>query len=585
MMLQALVAYAEREGLGADPDFEARPVDYRLEIDASGRFLGLIPLGPGKDRAPLGGLPMGPLSRSQPGSPCFVVDNALYVLGIAKEDAQPGNAEKCRGSYQKLIQLAHEATADDALGALAKFLARPDQIEAADGKLKEREKKPEARGNCVLVPALGGCHIHERSAVATWWKSKRSGERANAEAGPLGRCLITGKRAPVARTHPPLKGSPFPGTGAKLVAYDKAAFGSHDLEQGDNAPVSEAAAQKYTAALNALLERDKATGRRKAAVDLDRESVVVFWTREESEAAAFVLDVLSPPAREADAADAAMAPWRGRAPATFDATPFYAVTLGVNSARVVVRDWFETPADRVKADLVRWFADLHVGPGDPEPVPLEGLMRALQATPDAAKDKRGLPPGIAATVFRAALLGAPLPRTLLIAAVARMRIPANDQDALRLRVAVIRAVLRRQRPNPVEVSVALDESRTDPAYLLGRLFATLEKLQLVASQRGNDLNATIRDRYYGAASTRPATVFPTLLRLSVHHAAKTKEDGLGILAEKAKAKVMNQLVDFPGALGLEDQGLFAIGYYHQRQAFFTPKAAKASDTPQGGTSP
>lgn len=363
------------------------------------------------------------------------------------------------------------------------------------------------------------------------------------------------------------KGPPFPGTGAKLVAYDKKAFETHHLEQGDNAPICESAARKYTAALNALLERDP-TGRRRSALDLD-ESVVVFWTRERSDAPAFVLDVLAPPARGADAAHAAASPWRGVQAHTFDPTPFYAVTLGVNSARVVVRDWLETTAAEVGASLARWFEDLRVGEGEPAPVPIPALLKALQATPSARGDKRGLPPGLTARLLHAALAGGPLPRALLVAAVQRMRVPTHDRDDLHLRVAVIKAVLRRQA-NALEVPVALDESKTDRAYLLGRLFAALEKLQAAASGRGNDLNSTIRDRYYGSASSTPAAVFGRLLALSMHHASKTRNDGLGKSAERTKAAIMAQLPAdrFPRTLTLDEQGLFAVGYYHQREAFF-----------------
>jgi CRISPR-associated protein Csd1 len=387
--------------------------------------------------------------------------------------------------------------------------------------------------------------------------------------------------AAVARTHPILKGAPFPGTGAKLVAYDKDAFTSQHLEQGDNAPVSGPAALKYAAALNALLEKD-AQGRRSSAIDLDDESVVVFWTREGRDAPELLLDVLAPPVRGADAVHHAESAWRGKAARGFDATPFYAATLGVNSARVVVRDWLETTAREVVSNLAQWFDDLRLGENAPEALPLVEMLRALQATPGARGDKRGLPPGQAARLFRAAVQAGPLPRSLLVAATQRLRVPPHAREdgrfVLRARVAIIKAVLRRQGR---EVPVALDESNTERPYLLGRLFATLEKLQLVASKRGNDLNATIRDRYYGAASSTPAAVFGRLLSLSMHHASKAKDDGLGVIAERAKASILGKLAAerFPRTLSVEEQGLFAVGYYHQREAFFAKKD-KAGDGPQ-----
>ncbi len=575
MMLQALVAYADREGLG-DLDFEKRPVDYELRIAEDGAFVGLVPLASGKKRAELSGLPIGPPSKNNPGYPSFIVDNAQYVLGTAKQGAKEGNAEKCLASYVALASEAAASSQDDGLLALKRFLDRPEERERADQDLARLEQKAaEKRGDRVLVPALdsdGARRLHERDSVTRWWRQRREGERTAAAEGPLARCLVTGRMSAVARTHPILKGPPFPGTGAKLLAYDKEAFTSQRLEQGDNAPVSEPAARKYAAALNALLEKD-ADGRRNSAADLDGESVVVFWTRDESAAPGYILDVFAPPKRGSEAVHAAESIWRGTSPQAFDPTPFYAVTLGVNSARVVIRDWFETTAADIKKSLDRWFKDLRLSEGEALPIPLSSMLRALQATPSAQRDKRGLTPGLAARVFRAAIEGGSLPRSLLVAALQRMRVPPHEMEdarfVLRVRVGIIKAVLVRQQ-HPLEVPMALDESNTERAYLLGRLFASLEKLQAVASGRGNDLNATIRDRYYGAASSTPASVFGRLLALSMHHASKAKNDGLGVIAERAKASIMSKLPAerFPRTLGLDDQGLFAVGYYHQRESFY-----------------
>jgi CRISPR-associated protein Csd1 len=364
------------------------------------------------------------------------------------------------------------------------------------------------------------------------------------------------------------------------VAYDKDSFTSYHLKQGENAPIGEAAARKYTAALNALLERDP-QGRRRSAVDVDQD-VIVFWTREASEAVPFVLDVLTPPASGENAARAASSPWRGLPAEAFDLTPFYAATLGANSARVVVRDWFETTAAHVKRNLDIWFDNLRLSIDDHDPLPLVPMLRALQATPNARGDKRGLSPALAARIIRAAMFGGPLPRELLAAAIQRMRVPPHAREdarfVLRARVGIIKAVLCRRDK---EVPVSLDESNTDRAYLLGRLFAALEKLQAVASGRGKDLNATIRDRYYGSASTTPAAVFGRLISLSMHHASKARDDGLGVLAERAKAEIITKLPPqrFPSTLTLDEQGLFAVGYYHQREAFFRKRDEPTTAAP------
>jgi CRISPR-associated protein Csd1 len=591
MMLTKLVEYAERERLG-DLDFEARAADYELRIDATGKFVGLVPLAIDRERPVLGDLPIGPKSKNNPGNASFLVDNAQYVLGTPKNNAKDGNADKCFKSYKELVATAAKESNDEALIALDKFLHEKSEVTRADAELADREmqraskpdvakKNEQTRGDRVLVPIFdldGARRMHERTRVVEWWKKCRDAERTAAADGPLGRCLVTGKLTPIASTHGYIKGSPFQGTGAKLVSFDKGAFVSMGLDQGHNAPVSEEAQRKYTSAINALLERDAARGRRKSAIDLD-ESVVIFWTREPSDATSYVLDVLNPLPEGGDAVAASAAVRTGRQFNTFSPTPFYACTLAANAGRVIVRDWFETTASAVKQSLDRWFDDLRVGAAESEPVPLPALLDALEAAPGARNDKRGLPPGLATTLFRAAVLGGRLPVSLLAAAVARMRLPPKERergDVLRFRVAVIKAVLRRTYERK-EIDVALDDNNTESAYLLGRLFAVLERLQGVAQGKPN---ATIRDRYYGAASANPATVFPRLIGLSMHHESKLRgeSEGLVVWYDKLKTNIFGKLPAeaFPATLDVRSQGLFAVGYYHQRESFFTKREEEGS---------
>jgi len=119
--------------------------------------------------------------------------------------------------------------------------------------------------------------------------------------------------------------------------------------------------------------------------------------------------------------------------------------------------------------------------------------------------------------------------------------------------------------------VSLDITNAAIGYRLGRLFAVLEKIQ----ERANPgINATIRDRFYGAASSTPVTVFGNLMRLKNHHLAKLDHVGERINYEKLIGEIMSGIGDFPTHLALDQQGRFAIGYYHQRQDFFTKKTDK-----------
>ena len=125
----------------------------------------------------------------------------------------------------------------------------------------------------------------------------------------------------------------------------------------------------------------------------------------------------------------------------------------------------------------------------------------------------------------------------------------------------------------------LDPSNQNTAYRLGRLFATLERIQEDAAGGPGKINATIRDRFYGAASSTPAAVFATLLRLKNHHLGKLHA-GRAVQMEKLIGEILGGVSDFPGHLPLPDQGRFALGYYHQRQQFFT-KADNQTQTNQG----
>jgi len=175
------------------------------------------------------------------------------------------------------------------------------------------------------------------------------------------------------------------------------------------------------------------------------------------------------------------------------------------------------------------------------------------------------------------LAGTPYPATLLQAAVRRIGSDAANR-VKPVRAALIKAYLNRYywfypNKNHKEVTMDLDVSQPSIGYQLGRLFATLEKIQEEANP---GINATIRERFYGAACATPVTVFANLLRLKNHHLAKLENKGRAVNFERLLGDIVSKLNDFPAHLDLHEQGRFAIGYYHQRQAFFTKKETDAA---------
>jgi CRISPR-associated protein Csd1 len=213
------------------------------------------------------------------------------------------------------------------------------------------------------------------------------------------------------------------------------------------------------------------------------------------------------------------------------------------------------------------------------------ILRELAPRPD--RDTDDVPPNIAADTMRAILQGSPYPLTLLQHVLRRIRAEQvaqhrNDQNVTHARAAILKATLNRfhriHPTNEKEITVALDITNDNPGYRLGRLFAVLEKIQEDA-QPG--INATIRDRFYGAASASPVTVFPRLLKLAHHHQSKIKSEkpGFAVNNEKWLSEIIGGIpTSMPAQLAMEDQARFAIGYYHQRQALFTKSTASDSDS-------
>ena len=571
-MLKALHDFAKREGLLRDPDYEPVKVHFELRIDPQGGVRELIPMvdEQGRPRSLL--VPrLG--TRTAKVVPRFLVDNAKYVLGYEpdeaatpKKSAKKSNPERLREraeAFARCVREANSTFCDEGLTAVLQFTQRLDENRAI--VLQRWPESIKRTGSETFVFRLDGDphYVHERPKAREAWSAARASS-AQSSAG-LQRCLVSGQLARPAETHPVIKRIPgAQSSGATLVSFNSEAFTSMGFTQSLNAPVSRAAAEGYTRGLNFMLEEGTGGRRFRQGIAVSPDTVVVVWTRDAAPEIVSLLDLIDAPASET-ALKVLEAPSSGLSPSDVDVSPFYAVTLGGNAARVVVRDWFETTLGEVKARVRDWFKALELVHAPPGPLPLWKLIQAIDPTGQA-----NVPPAIVAAISRAALFGGRVPPEVLRHSLVRLRVP-EKYDQTHPRVALIKATLIRTFRK--EVFVSLDESSTHVPYLLGRLFAVIERLQGVAL---GDLNATIRDRYFGAASTSPSVVFPRLLKLSVHHAAKA--DLKGRWLEKIKGQVIAALPAqrFPSVLALEDQGLFAVGYYHQREDFFIRK----SDVPE-----
>lgn len=570
MMLKALYELAMREKLLENPNFEKKKVDLFLRIDAAGKFLALEAAGIRLGQGQLIDVPRLP-KRANNIAAGFLFDKAKYVLGIGKEGRTVRWDEHCAQAFQALVDRLAADTQDEGAMAVSRFLSRRHEQIAAVLAAYPFGSGSDWLGSEYIAFRYHSDNsiVHERDVVRAYWSEIRS--RKSGKEGRSLTCLVTGIESAPTRLHPAVKRIPGSQTmGATLVSFSADTSITHGLPNSENAPVTRAAAEGYVTALNWLLEPSLSPPHRfRYGLAISEGAVVVFWTRDSSSVVDDLMQLLDEPepgghlrtGRPVAGPDKEFAD-RDSLPETED-TPFYAATLS-GKARVIVRDWIETTAAAVRQNLQRYLSDLHIGAGKPQPVPLRSLLRSMEAP------GRELPAALATRLVRAVLSGETFPRQLLSVALSRLCLPPDKYDErrlLNLRCGLIKAVLLRLQPS--EVTVSLDEGNTRVSYLLGRLFAVLDNLQ--AAFLGN-VNATIRDRFFGAASAAPALVFPRLLRLAIHHTVKSRR--LDLVKVKSHILALLPAPPFPSTLHLEEQGLFAVGYYHQRERLFEKKLAK-----------
>jgi CRISPR-associated protein Csd1 len=619
MILQALNDYYRRKMADADParrlpafGSEEKEIPFIFELTRDGRLAGILDTRSGDGKKKVAArfvVPKGAKKTSGIAAN-LLWDNAEYVLAVPDAKKLADASEKGKaGEYTlrladmqsafkaRIAGLPAEAQRDDGIRAVLAFM---------DGDPKEAASThavwPDiAASNPVLSFRLAEDAtdlVCQRPLVAIGASEDVAAEpeaevaHADGRASALAMCLVSGEVAPAERLHTAIKGVWGAQTsGANIVSFNLDAFNSFGKSQGANAPVGAAAAFAYTTALNHLLDRGS---RQRMQVG---DASTVFWAQKPGDADmedwfAEAFGMADDPDQHTEQVRALFdAIHSGRFDGASGRNLFFVLGLTPNAARLSVRFWhvgaLADIADRIKG----WFADLRIarGPNDIEFPPLKRLLGAVCL---ATKERPGgdidrLPPTIAGDVMRSILGGGPLPALWLNAAIQRCR---AEQQVSYLRACVIKACLnrsmRRDKPNRAqpqeEITEMLDPLNTSPGYRLGRLFAVLERAQEESAGGAGKLNATIRDRYYGAASSTPVAVFTTLLRLKNHHLAKLANRGRAVNFEKLIGEIVGGLGDFPKQLPLQEQGRFAIGYYHQRQALFVKAepdtATNADDT-------
>lgn len=593
MILQALVKYYEtllKQGKVEEPGWSAAKVSAEIQLDEEGKLLGILSLRNEVQRGkktvltdPLLQVPE-VFKRSSGVRPNFLYDGSSYFFGVDSK-GKPKRSIQCFEAARTFHhQLLDGCDSPVAQGVLKFFDSwQPDKAEENPVFQQNRDAIVGASG---LVFAVNGQEAQQDPEIRRRWMDyKNEGGEENSEKG---QCLVTGKVAEIALTHPNIKNvRGAQSSGAALVSFNAPSVESfgHEEDQGLNAPVSEYAAFAYTTALNQLIREGNSL--------LCGDTTVVFWAQSAEPLYQQVyMNFLNPSGtgenREQTVKAVLEKILQGVAADVDGITlspdePFYVLGLAPNAARLSVRFFWQNTfgvtlkhlqnhQDRLKIVRPAWEKDR----GAYLP-----LWRLLKESVNLNATKKQALPLLAGSLLRSILQDAPYPEAMYRQFLLRIKAESGDAKISYPRGAFVKAYLLKNHQEKWggEITMNVNENCKAVPYVLGRMFAVLEGLQ----QDSSEVSATIKDRYFNAACATPGAVFPVLLKLANAHLNKLgrTNKGLAVNTQKKLGSLMEKITmpdegnPIPGRLTLDEQGMFILGYYQETQARYTKKEEQA----------
>jgi len=472
-------------------------------------------------------------------TPNFMVDKADYIFGMSGNIKKPVHHQ----FFKNLIDEVCRETEDDGFYAVKQFLDQWSPEKSLE--LEDWKEISGAHGKWVAFRLQGdSCFVHERPKMRKQWS-----EFVGREKFPEGVNFLDGKIGDVQSQYAQFK---F-GTGASLVSFNEVAYESYGKKKGANAPITVEGEFKSSTALKFLL-------RSKVQRIRIGDAITVFWAERESRLETLFGQVLNPSYEDDAAAISVQKFLQAISQGTFpndiekdENLRFYILGFSLNKSRLALRFWHVCSVGELMSRFRDHFSNLEMERSERD-IQFPGVWHLLKET---ARETKNISPVMGGALTRSILTGANYPQNLFQGVIGRIR---ADQRINYLRTAILKAVLVRNHKK--EVPMALDKDRREIAYLLGRLFAVLEKAQLDALGK---VNSTIKDRFFSAASATPASVFPRLIRLSQHHIEKAE---YGYISDRRISEIMEHIDEFPNHMDLKAQGLFAIAYYQQKNALY-----------------
>jgi len=567
-MLELIAKYADDKGLTVRPGFTAKKVKWLINLSADGGYLGIQELGnagKGNQGLELRSCQEFPANEMQSGGKAHPLVESLNVVTLLTKSPEEAITSKDEGKYRFFVNLLHDlGKALPEAAIAAKTLEDSEVLQSIRADLFTSKAKPGDKGTV----RVGSKVLVDDSAVADWWIAKRSVTSGPPEGSSI--CLVTGKPVTPLPTHPKISGLGAVGglaIGSSLISFDKSAFASFGLEQSANAAVSEEAAMRYRAGLNHLI----ATGERIRSV------IVGFWfskvVDDDEDPLAYLFE--GDKTTEADAQNRMRkllkAIQDGERPDLADCL-YYTLTVSGAAGRVMIRDWQEGPFQALVEATNAWFDDLEIA--IPNGANTINPPKFLAVAATTVRDLDDLEGPLETALWSSAIRRHPIPMSAVQGALRRTRIDILVDTLRPIRMGLLKAYVIRNTDHGVHMHPKLNPAHPEPAYQAGRLMAVLALIQYRAL---GPVNANIVQRFYPAASSTPALVFGRLSRLANFHLAKIGGGGARVL-EKKLADIWARIEErLPKTFTLEEQTLFALGYYQQRAFDMTKPETDTAD--------
>ena len=563
MILSALYDYYYRCGDLPAKGLELKEIGFLIVISPNGQFVRFEDCRIDKDHA-RSYLVKKHVGRSSAAVANYLYDNSAYVLGYSEKNND--KAQVYFDTFKEKVESIALSFPQNAVVNAVRLFYEKDRADivniVSQDPLWEDIKKNLSKKYSTFSFRIDG----DLQIVAEKRELLQLEEELD-RADPSCLCLITGKHGISVET---TTATMIPGSQAtaKLVSFQiNSGYDSYGKTKCDNAPISEEAEFAYTTALNAMLQKGS-----RNKFNLGNRTFV-FWSSNRNEASMEaeegLFELLGFSEDVKDDPNANIMKVRKVFESIYSGTlktgledKFYILGLAPNSARIAVVYWSETTLKDFAGKILSHFSDMEICDTRKEKKSYMGIREMLSTVTLNGKQSEATP-NLPEAVVKSIFQGIPYPYTLFSSCIRRIR---AEQKLTITRAAILKAYLNRINDNNnKKIDIMLDKENNNPGYLCGRLFAVLDKIQ----EEANNISS-IRERYMNAASATPSMVFATILNLSLHHAEKLNE-GRKINFEKIKQEIFAKLPadGFPAHLDLQDQGRFFVGYYHQRQEFFT----------------